>query len=131
MGDKIMSNSLVAIACLFLAGCAAQQGNHILADVKHEDLKGKLKEGVTTTENVRAMFGDPVDTRMNLDGSEEWVYELIRADAKATAYIPIVNLFASGADTDKKTLRVLFDKKGVLVKYIYSSSKGEFKQGVF
>lgn len=126
-----MRNSLLIIICLALAGCAAQQGNHILADVKHEDLKDKLKEGVTTTENVRAIFGDPLDTRMNLDGSEEWVYELVRADVKATAYIPIVNLFSSGADTDKKTLRVLFDKKGVLVKYIYSSSKGELKRGVF
>jgi uncharacterized OsmC-like protein len=126
-----MKNSLIALVCLMLAGCAAQQGNHILADVKHEDLKAKLTEGKTTAEEVRKLFGDPVDTRMNLDGSEEWVYELVRADAKATSYIPIVNLFASGADTDKKTLRVLFDKKGILVKYIYSSSKGEFKQGVF
>lgn len=126
-----MKKYLFLIASLGLVGCAAHSGNQVLADLKHEDLKVKLVENKTTADEIRQLLGDPKETKLNLDGSEEWVYELVRADAKAANFIPIVNLFASGADTDTKTLRLLLNKDRVLVKYLYSSSKGEFKQGLF
>lgn len=126
-----MKNYLALVLCaIALSGCTAHVGNQVLADVKHEDLKTKLIKGKTHKEDVRAMFGDPLNVYF-VGEQEDWHYSLARADAKATNFIPYLGLVSSGHDTETKELQLRFDKDDILIKYSYSSSKGEVKSGLF
>jgi hypothetical protein len=50
--------------------------------------------------------------------------------SKPTNFIPYVNLIHSGAEGDKKSLVVFFDRRKVLQQYTISSSKVDVSQGL-
>jgi len=63
-------------------------------------------------------------------GNETWEYEFSRMHSKPTNFIPYVNLIHSGAEGDKKSLVIFFNKSKIVQQYTVSSSKVDISQGL-
>ena len=113
-----------------LSGCASV-GNESIADATPESVSGQLIKGRTTQDQVRGIYGDPVKTSFTDSGNEIWEYDFSRMHAKPTNFIPYVSLIHSGAEGDKKSLVIFFDKSKVVRQYTVSSSKVDVNQGLF
>ena len=122
--------SLVAGLSFALLGGCASVGNESIADATPESVSGQLIKGKTTQENVRAIFGDPVTTSFTDSGNEIWQYDFSRMHSKPTNFIPYVNLIHSGAEGDKKSLVVFFDRSKIVRQYTVSSSKVDISRGL-
>jgi outer membrane protein assembly factor BamE (lipoprotein component of BamABCDE complex) len=116
------------MAAAVLAGCASS-GNQVLKGETAETVSTKITKGVSTKDNVRKAYGDPTNTSFTDGGNEIWTYNYAHATATAVSYVPIVGLFAGGADVDKKQLVILFDKAGVVSNFTMQASKEELKRG--
>jgi hypothetical protein len=114
-----------------LGGGCASVGNDSIADATPESVSGQLIKGRTTQDQVRGVYGDPVKTSFTDSGNEIWEYDFSRMHAKPTNFIPYVNLINSGAEGDKKSLVIFFDKSKVVRQYTVSSSKVDINQGLF
>lgn len=114
---------------LALAGCASS-GNSSIADATGESVAAQLVKGRTTQTDVRKLYGDPLKTSFSSNGFESWEYEFTKLQSRPTNFIPYVNLVHSGADGDKKSLVIFFDKAKVLRDYTMSTSKVEMSQGL-
>jgi outer membrane protein assembly factor BamE (lipoprotein component of BamABCDE complex) len=113
----------IAIICVFvvmLFGCATH-GNEQIRD---QERVSKIQPGITTKAEVTELVGKPSEVTFSDDGDETWKYILTKAQMRASSLIPIVGLFAGGADTQTYTLTVRF--KGDVVK---SVGKGEMTGG--
>jgi hypothetical protein len=71
-----------------------------------------------------------VKTSFTDSGNEIWEYDFSRMHSKPTNFIPYVNLINSGAEGDKKSLVIFFDRSKVVQQYTISSSKVEINQGL-
>jgi outer membrane protein assembly factor BamE (lipoprotein component of BamABCDE complex) len=112
-----------------MSGCASQ-GVQQLKEESASTVSEKITKGKSTRDDVRKAFGDPTETSFTDSGNELWRYKYSHETSKAQNFIPVVNLFASGADVDKKELVVFFDDKGVVKNYSMQSSKEEVKSGI-
>ena len=112
-----------------LGGCASV-GNESIADATPESVSGQLVKGSTTQTQVRGAYGDPAKTTFTDSGNEIWEYDFSRMHAKPTNFIPYVNLVHSGAEGDKKSLVIFFDRSKVVQQYTISSSKVDVSQGL-
>jgi len=113
-----------------IAGCASH-GNSVLKDETSAAVKNKITKGVTTKEEVRSMYGDPMTTSFTDSGKEIWKYEFIKMHSKATNFIPLVSLFNSGAKGDKKELVVMFNDDSVVKNFSMSASKVDTNTSLF
>ena len=118
----------VALCCA-LAACASS-GNQSIADLTGEFVSASLLKGKTTQAEVRKLYGDPLKTSFKSNGFESWEYEFVRMQSRPTNFIPYVNLVHSGADGEKKSLVIFFDKTKVVQDYTMSASKVEMSQGL-
>ena len=112
-----------------LGGCASV-GNESIADASPESVSQQLTKGRTTQAQVRQLFGDPMKTSFTDSGNETWEYEFSRLHSKPTNFIPYVNIIYSGAEGDKKSLVIFFDKSKVVQQYTISSSKVDISRGL-
>lgn len=112
-----------------LSGCASV-GNESIADATPESVSAQLIKGKSTQEQVRGLYGDPTTTSFTDSGNEIWQYDFSRMHSKPTNFIPYVNLIQSGAEGDKKSLVVFFDKSKIVRQYTISSSKVDVSQGL-
>lgn len=113
---------------LALAGCSSV-GNQSLKNETQESVKSKIVKGKTTKGDVLASFGEP-DSRSLIDGEEQWYYTMYNSQSKATSFIPVIELFAGGADTQLSSLTIMF--KGEKVdSYVFNAGKNNVKTGVF
>jgi outer membrane protein assembly factor BamE (lipoprotein component of BamABCDE complex) len=119
----------VVLASLAVAGCATT-GNESIADATQESVAGQLTKGKTTQEEVRRIYGDPIRASFTDSGNESWEYEFARLEPKATNFIPYVNLLHSGAEGDKKSIVILFDKHKIVQQYTLSNSRVDISQGL-
>jgi len=120
---------VAGLSFALLGGCASV-GNESIADATHESVSGQLIKGKTTQENVRAVYGDPTTTSFTDSGNEIWEYDFTRMHSKPTNFIPYVNLIHSGAEGDKKSLVIFFDRSKVVRQYTISSSKVDISRGL-
>lgn len=114
---------------LMLAGCASS-GNASIADATGASVAAQVIKGRTTQSDVRKLYGDPLKTSFSANGFESWEYEFTKLQSRPTNFIPYVNLVHSGADGDKKSLVIFFDKGKVLQDFTMSTSKVEVSQGL-
>jgi len=114
---------------VLLSGCASV-GNESIADATPESVSAQLIKGKTTQGNVRGLYGDPAKTSFTDSGNETWEYDFSRMHSKPTNFIPYVNLIHSGAEGDKKSLVIFFDRSKVVQQYTISSSKVDVSQGL-
>ena len=120
---------VAGLSFLLLSGCASV-GNESIADATLESVSTQLVKGKTTQENVRGLYGDPAKTSFTDSGNETWEYNFSRMHSKPTNFIPYVNLIHSGAEGDKKSLVIFFDRSKVVRQYTISSSKVDVSQGL-
>jgi hypothetical protein len=121
---------VAGLSGVLLSGCASV-GNDSIADATPESVSGQLIKGRTTQNQVRGVYGDPAKTSFTDSGNEIWEYDFSRMHAKPTNFIPYVNLINSGAEGDKKSLVIFFDRTKVVQQYTVSSSKVDINQGLF
>jgi hypothetical protein len=114
---------------LAAAGCASV-GNERIADATQESVSAQLVKGQTTQADVRKLYGDPLKTSFTDSGNESWEYEFSRLEPKPTNFIPYVNLIHSGAEGDKKSIVILFNKSKIVQQYTVSNSKVDISQGL-
>jgi outer membrane protein assembly factor BamE (lipoprotein component of BamABCDE complex) len=119
----------LAVLSLMMAGCASV-GNESIADSTQQSVAAQLVKGQTTQDQVRKLYGDPIKTAFTDSGNESWEYEFTRLEPKATNFIPYVNLVHSGAEGDKKSIVILFNKNKVVQQYTVSNSKVDISQGL-
>jgi outer membrane protein assembly factor BamE (lipoprotein component of BamABCDE complex) len=120
---------IAALAMTLLGGCASQ-GVKQLKEESAATVAEKITRGKSTKEDVRTAFGDPTETSFTDSGNELWRYRYTYATSKVINFVPVANLFTSGADVDKKELVVFFDDKGVVKNYSMQVSKEEVKNGI-
>jgi len=105
-------------------------GNESIADATNATVSGQLLKGKTTQTDVRRIYGDPIKTSFSSNGFETWEYEFTRLQSKPTNFIPYVNLVHSGAEGDKKTLVIFFDKQKIVQDYTMSTSRIDMSRGI-
>ena len=120
---------IIACAVLVLSGCVTM-GNERMKGQTKESVASKITEGKTTKEEVRAAYGDAAAVSFTDSGNEIWTYSYTRAVPTAQTFIPIVGLFAGGANTTTTGLVVLFDRNGIVSKYTMRETHGVVKRGV-
>ena len=87
----------------------------------------KIEEGKSTKADVRALVGDPTKVNFDTSKNEIWEYVYTKASAKPASFIPIIGIFAGGADMIGNTLTILFDKNGVVEKVGSGKTTGEVR----
>lgn len=117
---------LAAVAVL--AGCASS-GNDKVRTETMDTVGTKVVKGKTTKDQVKALYGEPSSVSLTDAGSEVWKYEYAHATANAASYIPIVGLFAGGADVNKNEVVFIFDKDNVLQNYTVHASQSTTRRG--
>jgi outer membrane protein assembly factor BamE (lipoprotein component of BamABCDE complex) len=127
---KAMKNTHILFAMLALISGCASSGNQIIKDQTSETVAQKIQKGISTQKDVKIAFGDPSSTSFTDSGNELWNYVYAKATAKPENFIPVVGLFAAGANVDKKTLVVFFDQNGVVKNFTISSSQEEVRRGL-
>src|SRR5262245_13582104 len=106
----------VGLSSAFLGGCASS-GNERIADASQQTVNGQIVKVRTTQAEVRQRYGDPIKTSFTDSGNESWEYALSRLQSKPTNFIPYVNIIYSGAEGDKKSLVIFFNKSKVVQQY--------------
>ena len=120
---------VAGFSVVLLGGCSSV-GNVSIADATPESVSGQLIKGKTTQQEVRLAYGDPAKTTFTDTANEIWEYDFSRMHSKPTNFIPYVSLIHSGAEGDKKSLVIFFDKSKVVRQYTISSSKVDVSQGL-
>ena len=120
---------MAGLASALLGGCASV-GNERIADASPQTVSGQLVKGKTTQAHVRELYGDPGKSSFTDSGNEIWEYEFSRLHSKPTNFIPYVSLIHSGAEGDKKSLVIFFDKRKVVQQYTINSSKVDVSEGL-
>ncbi|WP_448954902.1 outer membrane protein assembly factor BamE domain-containing protein [Labrys neptuniae] len=125
-----MRNIIIAASlAVIVTGCASAGNERIRAE-SSATVSQKLVRGSTTKAQVKGAFGDPLAVSFTDSGNEVWTYEHTVARPKPVNFVPYVNLVASGANVEKKSLVVFFNKAGIVQNYALSDSKGEVRQGL-
>jgi len=119
----------IFVLAVLLVGCASA-GNQVLKNESEESITQKLQEGVTTIEEVRAIFGAPADTSYTDGGMMIWKYQLDDVSADAINFIPVVNLFGSSYSGTRKTLTILFDRNDVVSRVNLTESDVQTRSGL-
>jgi len=120
---------VAGIVSVVLSGCASV-GNQQIADASPETVSAQVVKGKTTQVQVRQLYGAPMNSSFTARGNEIWEYEFSRLHSKPTNFIPYVNLVYSGAEGDKKSLVIFFDKKRIVQQYTINTSKVDVSQGL-
>jgi hypothetical protein len=122
----ILSAALAAASC---GGCASV-GNETIADASPQSVSAQLFKGKTRQDQVREMYGDPAKLSFTDSGNEIWEYDFSRTVSKPTNFIPYVSLIHSGAEGDKKSLVIFFNKSKIVQQYTLSTSKIDVSTGL-
>ena len=114
---------------LICVGCASK-GNTNLKAVSQADIATLIEEGKTTKAQVQALFGPPDALTYSADKHELWHYGYATSTQHATNFIPVVNLFSSGADIKTKELVILIDADGIVQRCTLRESNSVTRYGI-
>jgi outer membrane protein assembly factor BamE (lipoprotein component of BamABCDE complex) len=117
-----MKNIATLLAAMLLAGCATI-GNSKIAD---KDAVSKIVAGKSTKADVQALVGEPGHVFF-ADDKEIWTYTYLHSQARAASFIPVVGLFAGGADSQTNSLTVVFTKDGIVKNAGFGHSTGSVR----
>jgi len=118
-----MKKSILFFCLVLMVGCATT-GNVQISDPA---TVSKIEEGKTTKAEVRGLVGEPTKVNFDTSKNEIWEYMYTKASAKPASFIPVVGIFAGGADMSGNTLTILFDKNGVVEKVGSGKTTGEVR----
>ena len=120
---------VAGLSSALLSGCASS-GNESIADASVQTVSEQLVKGRTTQAQVRQLYGDPMKSSFTDSGNESWEYGFSRMRSKPINFVPYVNVIYSGAEGDKKSLVIFFDKSKVVQQYTISTSKVDVSRGL-
>ena len=123
MKKKIIVTGTIALT-LFIGGCFSM-GNKVLEKETSQAASTKIIHGKTTKSEIRAMYGDPMETNYTDSGNEVWKYHFTKNHMTVGSFIPVASLFASGSKGKKKELVLFFDQKGIVKRHSMSASNVE------
>lgn len=104
---------LLAFVGLALLSCATV-GNKTLDDPKKFL---NIREGISTKEQVYAIFGQPHDVDYSQDGAQSlWEYYKIEASPNAWSYVPYLGILAGGTNTETTKVYFFFNAQGKLIR---------------
>ena len=110
---------VLSVACTTLLGACHTQGAYI-----KDDQVPKLRETVTTAEQLEKELGTPSLTIPRDDGKTMWVYQGVHNYAGAGSYIPYLSLLVGTNEKICTRLTVLVDhENGHLSDWQFSSEK--------
>ena len=69
----------------------------------------QIIDGVTTKEQVKSQFGDPLETSFTDSGHEIWKYVFAKTQQNGTNFIPYYGAFSSGSHGKAKSLTIIFN----------------------
>jgi hypothetical protein len=118
-----MKKLIIVAATLILTACMS-----IGTKVETKDLSSFTK-GRTTYNEVTSKLGEPSQATVNSDGTKTAVYFYTEAQAKAATFIPIVGMFAGGADSKNTIVTLIFDQNSVLSNYSSSTGQSSMSNG--
>lgn len=108
---------LATAVAVAVAGCAA-------SGVKVSEAQiNALQKGVTTADEVVHRFGSPTSRLRTSDGATTLVYSYAESSVRAATFVPVVNLFAGGADVRAQSVVLRFGPDGKLIDYTSSSTQ--------
>lgn len=105
---RIAFVSLLALAC-------ASAGVQVRQDQVQDFAKGK-----TTWAEMVQRLGNPTSVGVTSDGTRVATYVYTHVQARASSFIPVVGVFAGGADQRTNTAIFRFDNDGRLIDYTMS-----------
>lgn len=114
----------LSLMCVFFVGCASY-GSKI-----DENVISKIEKGVTTEAQVYSMLGNPMSMGLSSDGKKFLMYMFTESQVKAATLIPVVGLFAGGADARSQMLQIWLDDNGVVTNFAYNTSNTELNTGL-
>ncbi|MGY6770188.1 hypothetical protein [Komagataeibacter xylinus] len=115
-------------AVLLVSGCASA-GNTSIKNETGATIDQKIHDNVTTKQQVRDMFGDPMDTHFTDSGHEEWKYSFVTSKANGTNFIPYYGAFSNGSHGQEKSLTIIFNGN-VVWHHTMSSSNIKAHSGI-
>lgn len=118
---------------LFLSGCASTMSYGVKFD---QNKVSQIQKGVTTRAEVEALFGQPAYVSLLSDGRRMMTYSFTEMSAAPTpeTFIPVVNVFASGAKNKVRTqtLQIVLSKTDVVedCEFTDNATKSEARGGL-
>lgn len=107
---SIAVRSTVLTAALAVLGACVSVGTQVeQADVDH------FQKGVATPAEIVAKLGAPQETGHKDNGDTTLSYVYVKGTPKPASFIPVVGLFAGGADTHSTRATFEFDPSGHLM----------------
>jgi hypothetical protein len=103
----------LGMLAIVLSLCACYSGG---VKVTEQQVK-KFEVGKSTYTDVVKDLGPPTGVTAKSDGTRTASYIYSMAKAKAASFIPVVGLFAGGADVRTTTTMFRFDAGGILLDY--------------
>lgn len=97
-------------------------------EVKSDQLTGFVK-GKTSITEVTSSLGQPTSATITADGKQFLTYTFAHYQSRPASFIPIVGLFAGGADMRSSVVMFTFDKSGILEDYTQTQSINGIGQG--
>ena len=115
----------MAIAVL-LSACGVDQGQKI-----DTNQVAKFQTGKTTYDQVIAAMGTPASIQTRSDGTKILVYVYTQAAPRPATFVPVVGLFAGGADVKQQSVLFTFDHDGILKDYTTQDTQMCSGNGVY
>ena len=112
-------------------GCTYTSGNKALRGVTSTSIAEHIKRGVTTREEIKALFGEPSNVSYIDNGLEAWTYYAGTTTVDAVNFIPLVNLLGTSMPGTMKYLAILFDENDRVKKYVITDADVGIKGGIF
>lgn len=109
---------VVLISILTISGCASHTTNYTLGRDFSTESVGKIEKGVTTTDQLVALLGEPYSKSVISENEEKWLYMYLHSSATARASLT-PDVTTSGI---QKNLDVLI-KNGKVVNYAYTEGQ--------
>jgi len=116
---------VILMAALCLAACGSSSGTKVDAAQMSQ-----FKIGETTYDQVIQTLGPPASTVQKSDGARALVYSHVDANVRGATFIPVVGLFAGGADVKSQAVTFTFNPDGTLREYATTESQACSGNGV-
>jgi len=113
-----MKKNIVAIVAALLLNACATSGNPALAEMDQISLDQHLVKGKSTKADVLAYLGPAGSFLKEPDNNTEtWVYNYSSSNALGMTFIPIYGLTHGGETKQSKSLTIIFNGNGIVIRY--------------
>ncbi len=120
---------VTALISAGLGGCSSQ-GNQQIDKLTPAQVSQTIIRGHTTEAQVKAQLGGPLKVTFTDSGNQQWEYNYTKLHLTATDFMPVINVLETNVRGTKKSLVILFDKRGVVRNYSLTCSRVYKHRGI-